>query len=340
MVKYKDGLIYAYIHFLIEVVSFYIITQYLNDEYAIFLCLLYDFMAFVPQGLMGYIVDEEIKVDFLVIGAILSGLSLIMLWENLNGFMVILILSIGNAMIHISGAERTLRTSQGTMSNSAIFVSGGSFGLITGKIMGMYHCPVIVLLMLNFMMLLPVGYLRKDKDNGEEYLALYQYASTKLSVKVILVFSTTVVAIRSFMGYGIPTSWNQTLFQTILLYCFMGIGKATGGILIDHIGMKKTVILSTIGALPFLLFGDHMMYLSLIGIMLFSMTMAITLAINVSALPHYPGIAFGFTTIGLFLGTLPMFIFRIHSTMINMIIISVLTIFSVICLLKIINKGE
>ena len=60
-------------------------------------------------------------------------------------------------------------------------------------------------------------------------------------------------------------------------------------------------IISTLCALPFLIIGDNLMLVSIIGVMFFSMTMAITLGLLVSALKKAPGLAFGLTTIGLFL---------------------------------------
>ena len=129
--------------------------------------------------------------------------------------------------------------------------------------------------------------------------------------------------IRGYVGYGIPTSWNKTMFQTFLLFTFMGIGKALGGILSDTIGTKKVAVLSTILAIPFLAFGDKIMIISLIGVMFFSMTMAITLGSIVSVLKKNPGVGFGFTTIGLFLGTAPVFFFKIPSMLTNIIMIAI-----------------
>ena len=51
-------------------------------------------------------------------------------------------------------------------------------------------------------------------------------------------------------------------------------------------------------------------------------------ALIVSCLPSKPGVAFGFTPLGLFLGTAPVFFFRVHSFVINCIIIATL---SVLC---------
>ena len=142
------------------------------------------------------------------------------------------------------------------------------------------------------------------------------------------------------MGYGIPTSWNKTVIQTVMLYVTMGTGKLAGGIFADMFGVKKTALISATAALPFLLLGDNLMSVSLIGVMLFSMTMSITLAILVSALKRAPGLAFGLTTIGLFLGTAPIFFFKFTSAKANCIVIAILTVLCLAAMQIIIRKDE
>ena len=335
------GILYFIIHFIIEITSFYIVSSYIDTNLVWILALMYDFFAFVPQGIFGYLKDKGIKTNFTIIGMILSTLSLILLYFNLNAILVILVLSIGNCMIHIQGAETTLRTSNGQMAPSAIFVSGGSFGVITGKILAMYNVPIPFVIIINLLMLIPIAicnkyvYLIDDKN-----LEKYNFSNKNINSKVIITLAVFVVIVRAYMGYGIPTTWNKTLIQTILLYCSMGIGKAMGGILIDSIGIKKTALLSTIGSLPFLLFGNNVMAISLIGIMMFSMTMAVTLGLIVSEIKKYPGVAFGFTTIGLFLGSLPVFVFKINSILINCLMVTILTVASVIVLSVICRKEK
>ena len=335
------GILYFIIHFIIEITSFYIVSSYIDTNLVWILALMYDFFAFVPQGIFGYLKDKGIKTNFTIIGMILSTLSLILLYFNLNAILVILVLSIGNCMIHIQGAETTLRTSNGQMAPSAIFVSGGSFGVITGKILAMYNVPIPFVIIINLLMLIPIAicnkyvYLIDDKN-----LEKYNFSNKNINSKVIITLAVFVVIVRAYMGYGIPTTWNKTLIQTILLYCSMGIGKAMGGILIDSIGIKKTALLSTIGSLPFLLFGNNVMAISLIGIMMFSMTMAVTLGLIVSEIKKYPGVAFGFTTIGLFLGSLPVFVFKINSILINCLMVTILTVACVIVLSVICRKEK
>ena len=70
------------------------------------------------------------------------------------------------------------------------------------------------------------------------------------------------------------------------------------------------------------------MFVSLIGVMFFSMTMAITLGMVASIFKKNPGLAFGYTTIGLFLGTLPIFFVKV-TTLSNNIVLIVIS--SLIC---------
>lgn len=336
-----QGVLYFFIHFITEVITFYIIGHYTSNELFYIIALIFDFLAFVPQGIIGYLIDEFDLKNITLIGTLLMILSLILLYLNINPIINVLFLAIGNAMTHIDGAEKTLRSSKGKMSSAALFVSGGSFGLITGKILQLINTPIIIIIIIAALTIIPIIISNKynnyvDSNNLKEY----NFSNKIINTKIIIILATFIVIIRAYMGYAIPTTWNKTIIQSILLFSFMGTGKALGGILIDKIGIRKTSFISTIVALPFLLFGDNNIYISLIGIMLFSITMAITLGIIVSELNNHPGVAFGFTTLGLFLGTLPVFFIKIKNIYVNCTIIILLTILSIIILNKICRKDD
>lgn len=93
--------------------------------------LFYDMFAFVPQALIGYFCDKHKKTPILllILGFIFfHGI-------NMNSYIAIFVLAIENACLHIDGAESTLRFSKGNMSPAAIFVAGGSFGVVCGKLL-------------------------------------------------------------------------------------------------------------------------------------------------------------------------------------------------------------
>ena len=333
------GGLYFLVHFLVEITSFYVVTSYTQSPYVWILMFVYDFVAFVPQGVFGYLRDNGIRVNFALVGTALTTLALVLMWADSNVFLIVTVVAVGNCFVHIHGAEVTLRNSPGRITPAAVFVAGGSFGVITGKLLAANQIAVPWLIGLNLLSLLPILFAERLKEgDGQENLTQYRFANTRFRASVIIALAVFVVAVRAYMGYGIPTSWNKTTAQSIMLFCCMGVGKAMGGVLVDTIGIRATSLISTLGALPLLLFGAEVMSVSLIGIAFFSMTMAITLALIVSCLPKAPGVAFGFTTVGLFLGTAPVFFFRIHSFVINCIMISTLSVLCVIILCMICAK--
>lgn len=328
----KTGILYFYIHFIVEIVCFFYLTRVLNDSVLVWLIpFIYDGLAFVPQSMIGYISDKYPKINMGLIGVVLLVISyLIYGLTNLPIFVSLVILSLGNAFLHISGAEDTLKTAEGKLSPAAIFVAGGSFGVITGKLLARTSINplflIILILTIIPFVLLSKTYLTKDSNTNK-----FNYVKDNLNPNVVILVAVLVVIVRGYMGYGIPTSWNKTVLQTVLLFCTMGVGKALGGILSDIFGIRKVAIISCLAAIPFLCFGDNNMFISLIGVMFFSMTMAITLGIIVSKLKKKPGLAFGLTTIGLFLGTAPIFFIKINM-MSNIIIIVVASIICAIAL--------
>ena len=336
---FKTGYLYFYIHFVVEIVCFFYLSRVTNNSYFVWLIpFIYDGLAFVPQSIIGYISDKYSKIDmgFIGVGLLLISYLLYGL-ADVSIYLSLIILCLGNAFLHVSGAEATLRSSNGKLSPPAIFVSGGSFGVVTGRLLARSSINSLVLI-LPILSIIPFIILSKYYAEDKSDCTKYNYVKEKLNPKLIVLIAFFVVIIRGYMGYGIPTSWNKTTRELIIFFCTMGLGKALGGILSDKFGIRRISIFSTLIAIPFLCFGDDIMVVSLIGVMFFSMTMAITLGILVSVLKDTPGLAFGLTTIGLFLGTAPIFFIRL--TMISNIILIIFA--SVLCalLLGYILKGE
>lgn len=334
------GYLYFYVHFITEIICFFVLTNLMGNSQVIWLLpFVYDALAFVPQSIFGFISDKYSKIPMGIIGTILLVTALILYSLNINNYLILVVLCIGNCLLHINGAEVTIRASKGKLSHSAIFVAGGSFGVITGKILadiGFNNIFLILIALTMIPCIMLAEYYRKEEK--EEKCNNFNYHNETYSKSLIILLTIFIIIVRGYMGYGIPTSWNKTLFESILLYCTMGIGKAMGGILSDLIGVRKIATISTLISLPFLIIGDNNMIISLIGVMFFSMTMAITLGVLVSVLKRVPGLAFGLTTIGLFLGTAPIFFFKIDSFLMNTLVIIILTIICFLILMLILRK--
>jgi hypothetical protein len=309
------GYLYFYVHAVLEAVCYFALARVTGNVFLLWsIPLLYDAVAFLPQAVIGRLKDAFSRIPLGLIGLILliAGFWTFCVDALPGKYTEIFILSLGNACLHVAGADATLHSSYGKLSHSAIFVSGGSLGIIAGKLLGksgvsFYYLIILALTAVPFI-ILARKMREKHEKNGSDCRD-FKYNNPAFPVFAVVIIAFLIVACRSYMGYGIPTSWNKTAFQTVLLYVFMCVGKALGGVLCDAYGIKKTALASILFSLPFLLFGNNVMIISLIGIMLFSMTMPVTLGVLVSVLPKTPNLAFGITTAGLFFGALPVFFF-------------------------------
>ena len=329
MKKNITGILYFYIHFVVEVVCFFYLSRITNNSLVVWLIpFIYDGLAFVPQSIIGYVSDKYPKINMALIGTVLLAISYLLFGlTDVSVFLTLLVICLGNAFLHVAGAENTLKSSNGRLSPSAIFVAGGSFGVISGRLLATTSINPLWLL-IPIITIIPFSiladmYLEESDNNAQEF----DYVKKSLNPYFVILIAFLVVTARGYIGYGIPTSWNKTVIQNVIFFCTMGLGKALGGILSDKIGIRKVAIGSTLLAIPFLCCGNELMLVSIIGVMFFSMTMSITLGILVSVLKKNPGLAFGITTIGLFAGTAPIFFIKLNMT-INIILIILI---SVIC---------
>ena len=133
----KTGIIYFLVHFMVEVICFFYLSKVTNNSiYMWIVPFMYDAIAFVPQGLIGYLSDKYPKINIGIIGVLLFSISyIIFCFTNISVYISLIFLCLGNAFLHVAGAEDTLRTSNGKLSPPALFVAGGSFGVVTGNLL-------------------------------------------------------------------------------------------------------------------------------------------------------------------------------------------------------------
>ena len=333
------GYLYGYVHFILEVVCFCFLSRVSNSLIVWLIPFLYDGFAFVPQALIGYIKDKYPEFNEGLLGMILLFLGILLFcFTSICKFVLVFVIAIANACLHVEGAYNTLMSSNGKLSHSVIFVGFGAMGVITGRVLAKSSMPSWFLLPI-ILTMLPILLFGKNYVNKNSNCNNFNYVKENIDPFMVIVLATIVVIVRGYMGYRIPSAWNTMTIHTVILFITMGLGKIIGGILSDVFGVKRIANISTICSIPFLLLGNNNMIISLIGIMIFSMSMSITLAICVSVLKKNPGLAFGFTTISLTLGTIPIFFVTIESSVVNTIVILVLSIISFI-ILNYVLKGD
>ena len=366
-IDYKTAFGYAFIHFAMEVLCFFFLYRVFEGSRIWWgIAIMYDAIAFAGQVPVGAFCEKHPRFRPGVCGAVMlvagaaAGLaaagfpasgadegkriisegivnaeSALSSGGNISGFVYAVIiagfciLSVGNALLHISGALVTLKASEGRLSESGIFVGGGAFGVITGRLLGSGNGSVLIpfVLMAAALAVVILIDIKMLKKPAADNLCLHNIAANRPVAAVITVLAC-VVAVRSYISGGIPLQWKTTVFETVMLFAAMGIGKMAGGVLADLFGARLIGILSCLLSIPFLLAGGNLMWVSLIGIALFSMTMAIALGGIVSVIPNNPGVAFGITTLALFLGSLPTFFVNMPDQGIMNIILAVLSVLS------------
>ena len=120
-----------------------------------------------------------------------------------------------------------------------------------------------------------------------------------------------VVIIRSYYGSVAVYSWNNSFVTGLVFTLCVALGKASGGIAADHLGIRKAMVLSLGGAGILALFAADSPVAGCLSILLFNMTMPVTLTMLAALWKELPGFAFGVLMLALFLGTLPNMVWHI-----------------------------
>jgi len=116
-----------------------------------------------------------------------------------------------------------------------------------------------------------------------------------------------VVCLRSYVGLAQSFSWKGTGYWGIALVCAAVLGKTAGGFLSDRRGPLKASVFTLSGAALLFLFPQTPVA-GVASVLLFNMTMPITLWIMAGVFPGAKGFSFGLLTFALFLGFLPVYL--------------------------------
>ena len=210
-------------------------------------------------------------------------------------------------MFHIGGGIDVLNISNQKATLSGIFVSTGALGIFLGSNItnidfNINYFTIIILLLSTIAL-----------------IWLYTQINNKLNNKVasvpninkkefIVIFCLTLtVCIRSYVGSILSFNWKSNNILALLFVFGVILGKMFGGILGDKFGFIKISVFSLI--LSAILFTGSF-YSSICGILavlLFNMTMPITLTSLANIFNNNKGLAFGLLTFALFSGVIPVF---------------------------------
>lgn len=264
--------------------------------------ILYDTLAFGLQPIFGLMIDKMGKSGLVAAtGCILVGMAAIF---TSNIMLAAILAGVGNALFHVGGGVYSLNIDRKKAVYAGIFVAPGAIGLFLGRTLvnnnlynkWLFFIPMIILALTIF----------RIEHKNYEY-NYNEFIKGKKKIPFVLLLMLLVIGFRAIIGLSAQFQWKNTVIQSLALVVFIAGGKAFGGYLADRFGRRRVAVLALLLSAPLLAFFEGSIYLSLIGVFLFNITMPITLTEIADRLYGYSGFAFGLTTLALVLGAYTIF---------------------------------
>ena len=257
--------------------------------------LLYNLFAFAVQLPLGIVCDTLRRPGlFAAAGCVLVAVS-----PALSSVPRALCIAagLGNAAFHVGGGVSVMRESPGRAGPLGVFVSPGAFGIYFGTVWGKAALfPLWAAAPVMAVCAALCALCRQTPPSGKD--ATEQSTLTGRAAALALIVA--VVALRSFGGMAMRFPWKTGLWAFWAVAATV-LGKAAGGFLSDRFGMRAAAAASLLPCAVLLLFSGLPLP-GCIAVLLFNVTMPITLHRAHRLLPGRAGLAFGLTTFALFLG--------------------------------------
>ncbi len=370
--KLMKTAVYSFSHFLMDFLCHYyafslIGARFPEYTFEVFLC--YNFVAFALQCPIGALCDRfkarysaTASFVLLLVGYLLG---FVLFRGKLVGSVAgLVICAFANAGLHAGGCIAVMEPGERGLKNGGIFIAFGALGVSLGDYLannGISIFPWAVIAVVSMIVL--INLLRYEEKKPVENCV--QAAGEKRDEAVVLVLCLIAVFVRSYGGFILPSGFKGLLdpvrdtssfsFASAVLPGMLGfIGKCLGGFMViwsvklfrSRNGLRfanyrygaAALIIATV---LFAFFGGNPV-LSALGIILFHSVMPVTLFEIYCIFPGNPGFSLGLTTLLLFAGCLPTYVFFPGDGM-KRVILAVLTLIGAACLAaagKVARKGN
>ena len=295
---WRPTLLYAAAHFAVDFGCAY--TALAHGNGSAFGFLIYNFCAFALQMPLGLLADRLNRNRILAAGG--GFLVAAMCCVPSFGLWGMILLGIGNSLFHLGGGLDVLNLSGGQAAPLGVFVSPGALGLYCGTLLGKASAnplPVVLLVALLSSAVLALCRPAELPDNMP--LKMPTFSVFPIAAALFL-----VVILRSYGGMTAAFPWKAGLWSWIAVGAVV-LGKTLGGFLADRLGLRLSSCLSLGAAALFFALSDNPWF-GTAALLLFNMTMPITLFALSQAMPGCKGFSFGLLTFALFLGFLPVYL--------------------------------
>ena len=259
--------------------------------------LIYNFCAFAMQLPIGVLADRYGGGRyFSAIGCLMVALGGLLPSPMLTA----VVCGLGNAAFHIGGGADVMAVTEGAK-YLGIYVSPGAMGIFLGALAsraGRSFAAFAAFLMLACAAAI-MALCREGAGPGSPELPRGREQWLRLMSLL------AVVTLRSYGGVIMSFPWRAGAWAWIAALCVVG-GKCIGGFASDRFGEVRSATVTLSAAAIALIFSAFPLPGAL-GLLLFNMSMPVTLYAARDILREGRATAFGLLTLGLFLGMLPAF---------------------------------
>ena len=267
----------------------------------------YDLIAFGLQPAFGWVQDRwGTPRTAMLAGLLLTIGGVALLQGAAPPAVAVVVAAIGNALFHLGAGARVLAQDLDRAAPVGVLVAPGALGLGVGLWFGQHPTAGPAWLVgLPVLAAAVVVALSPSEGSVTRPVVL---ATARMAPPVVvgtLFLLMTSIAIRSLVGMSAargypPSTW---LVAGIPLAAFAG--KLLGGLVADHSGWVRTTVVALVVSAPLLAFRYPHAVVLLAGLLVFQMTMPVTLVAIARLLPDRLATGFGLACLALVLGSLP-----------------------------------
>jgi len=272
----------------------------------------YDLLAFAGQAPFGWLTDRlGLRRGAALTGLLCSAVALLI--GRGPTLAVVIVAGTGNALFHVGAGAMVLAGSRGRAAPAGVFVAPGALGLGLGLLLGRKFLAVplwpwlfaIAVACVAVLIVATATPLREQEPPPANATRPAFHHLEILGIAALLAIS---VAVRSLVGTVGCDACTRGFFLLVALPVGAFTGKLTGGFLADRFGWIDLSMVALLASAPLLAFNGGDLWLALPGMIIFQMTMPVTLAAMLHLLPAWPGFGFGLLCVALVGGTLPAFL--------------------------------
>lgn len=214
---------------------------------------------------------------------------------------------LGNAFFHIGAGRDVLCGAKQKFSALGVFVSPGAAGLYFGMKLGKASSlPIFsvlgTLLVIALAIYIAIPFLYEKQRMESKPFKISVSSNDKAIIALICLL--LVVCLRSYVGMSLSFPWKGEGYFALVLTLSVVLGKASGGFVADKfVAVKASLVSLSFCAILFFFYKTPIC--GILAVLLFNMTMPITLGAVAKLFPSALGFGFGLLTFALFLGFIP-----------------------------------